>query len=111
MARNLKEIGLGVTIILFLVGLMVMGLGFGKINQETTDPSGIELFFNFLGGGFVVLLGGGLSLVMLVVLIVIGFGEIAKQSGTKGILVGVGVLISVFILILWSIFQWGSNLL
>jgi hypothetical protein len=111
MARNLKEIGLGAAIILLLAGLIVMGLGFGIINQETTDPSGIESFFNFLGGGFVVLLGGGVSLVMLVVLITMGFVEIAKRSGTKGILLGAGALVTVFILFLWSILQWGSNLL
>ena len=108
MARNLKEIGLGAAIILLLAGLIVMGLGFGIINQETTDPSGIESFFNFLGGGFVVLLGGGVSLVMLVVLITMGFVEIAKRSGTKGILLGAGALVTVFILFLWSILQWAG---
>jgi hypothetical protein len=105
MARNLKEIGLGAALILFFAGLMGMGLGFGIINQGTTDPSGIESFFNFLGGGFIVLFGGGVSFVMLIVLIVMGFVEIGERSGTKGVLVGVGALVSVFILILWSILQ------
>jgi hypothetical protein len=107
--RKLKEIGLWAAIILFLVGLVVMRLGFGIINEETTDPSGIELFFNFLGGGFVVLLGGAVSAVMLTLLIIMGFVEIGKRSGTKGVLIGVGVLLSVCVLILWLIYQWGSN--
>jgi len=110
MAKNLKEIGLGAAIILFLAGLVVMSLGFGKINEETTDPSGIELFFNFLGGGFIVLLGGGVSAVMLTILVVMGFVEIAKRSGTKGVLIGVGALVLVCVLIFWSIFQWSSYL-
>ena len=110
MVRKLKEIGLGAAIILFLAGLVVMSVGFGIINEETTDPSGIELFFNFLGGGFIVLLGGGVSAVMLTVLVVMGFVEIGKRSGTKGVLIGVGALVLVCVLIFWSIFQWGSNL-
>ena len=89
---------------------MVMGMGFEIINRETTDPSGIEFFFNFLGGGFVVLLGGGVSAVMGTILVVMGFVEIGKRSGTKGVLIGVGALAIVCVLILWSIFQWGSNL-
>lgn len=111
MVRKLKEIGLWATIILFLVGLVVMSLGFGIINEDTTDPSGIELFFNFLGGGFIVLLGGGVAAVMLTILITLGFVEIGKRSGTKGVLIGVGVLLVACGFIFWSIFQWSSNLL
>lgn len=108
--QKLKEIGLWAAIILLVAGLVVMRLGFGIINEETTDPSGIELFFNFLGGGFIVLLGGAVSAVMLTILVVMGFVEIGKRSGTKGVLIGVGVLVSVCVLILWLIYQWGSNL-
>ena len=108
--QKLKEIGLWAAIILLLAGLVVMRLGFGIINEETTDPSGIELFFNFLGGGFVVLLGGGVAAVMLTVLITMGFVEIGKRSGAKGVFIGVGVLGLICVLILWLIYQWGSNL-
>jgi NADH:ubiquinone oxidoreductase subunit 6 (subunit J) len=110
MIRKLKKIGLGAAIILFLAGLVVMSLGFGIINEETTDPSGIELFFNFLGGGFLVLLGGGVLAVMLTILVVMGFVEIGNRSGTKGFLIGAGALLLICVLIFWSIFQWSSNL-
>ena len=110
MMQKLKEIGLWAAIILLIVGLAVMGMGFEIINRETTDPSGIESFFNFLGGGFIVLLGGGVSAIMLTALIIMAFVEIAQRSGTKGVLIGVGVLFSVCVLMLWLLYQWGSSL-
>lgn len=105
MLEKLKRIGLGAAVILFFAGLVVMGMGFEIMNRETTDPSGIELIFNFLGGGFVVLLGIGVSAVMSAILVIIGFVEIAKRSGTKGVLIGVGALVLVCVLIFWSISQ------
>ena len=103
MARKLKDIGLGVAVTLLLAGLIVTGMGFGIINQETTDPSGIESLYNFLGGGLLAFIGGGVSLIMLIVLATIGFYEISKRSGTKGVLIGVGALVCFLALIFWSI--------